>query len=249
MTDHPDWKTIGRRETIGALAAATLGCVAGCLERASLTEYESSPAGVDSSVWEETGYEPVVVESVASEREVGVGPVTEDVTAINYLTEYGKSIDAGPLGEQRTAAFVVLSTPRVEFVGREYNPVGGMSADELVAEIERAVDPLDDVQFETERTVTVLDQSTVHSRYVGEIDRFGRSVDADLHVSEAVETDDDFVATVGVYPRRLRDGELETVRTLAEGVVPAVDADANAEFDADDESVLEEAVADDHLDD
>ncbi|SFB75952.1 hypothetical protein SAMN05444422_101796 [Halobiforma haloterrestris] len=214
-----------RRTLIKGAGIGCLAALSGCLAAIGMDEHASSPAGVAADTRAETGYERTGVERLVVEEEVGPDAVSETVTVHNYLTELEKAVEVGPLVDQRAAVFTVLSTPQISLAGRQFNPVEEMSAAELVDLLESNYDDISDITFESEESVTVLGQSTTASRFTADAEFEGTDLEVDLHITEAVRTDDDLIVTIGVYPRELRSREEEHVRTLAENVVEEIDPD------------------------
>lgn len=212
-----------RRTLLSGLGVAGLTSLSGCLGLVGLARHEASPAGVNASVRNDTGYEQTAIDEFTVEREVGVSIATETVVITNYMTEHEKAVDMGPLGEQRGAVFIVLTTPQVNALGSQFNPVEDMSTDELVELVASNYDDIGSVSFVEETSVTVFDQSTTQSRYTAEASFQGQPVDVALHVSEAIETEDDLLVTVGVYPNEFDWSEEEQIFSLMDGVVPDID--------------------------
>ncbi|MWV41602.1 DUF6517 family protein [Natrialba sp. INN-245] len=212
-----------RRHLLASCGTFGLTAVAGCLGAAGLAEHEATPAGVAPATRAETGYEQTGIEEVAVEEEVEVSVYSETVVARNYLVEHEKAIGVEPLGEQRSAVFTVLTTPQVDVAGREFNPVREMSTRELVELIEGNYDDLENVEHERDDDVEILDQETTESRFSARAAFGGVPVDVNVHVSEAVETAEDWVVTIGVYPQQVAPREEDNVRSLMENVTEGVD--------------------------
>lgn len=234
-----------RRHVIAGVGSIGLASLAGCLSAAGLDKHEASPAGVDPAVREETGYEQTSVDDLRIEEEVGAVGYSEDVLVINYLTEHEKTVDMGPLGEQRGAVFVILSTPKIEIAGRNVNPVEDKSTAELVELVADNYDDIENVERVADDEATILEQTTTMSTFTGDAAFNGQSVDVNLHVTEAVETDDDLLVTIGVYPERAASREESNVRSLAEGVVEGADGVDDGGDDADESDDGESAGPDD----
>lgn len=203
---------------VGSLAAAGLAGCTGLLGDDPI-EFEASAVGASDDALEETGYEFVELEDIVIERTLEAAGQSRDVVVTNRQAEYEKAIDMGPLGEQRGALFTVLSTPQVEVLGREFNPVADMDTRELVEMVQDGYDGVRNVGPLDTSEVTVLGQETTQQRFEAEADFGGATVDVYLHVSEAVGTDEDLAVTVGAYPQQT-DGEEANVRRLMEGVDP-----------------------------
>lgn len=214
-----------RRHIIAGAGSIGLASLAGCLGLVGLDEHEASPAGVEPSVRDDTGYEQTDVDDLRVEEEVGVSPLSETVVVTNYLTEHEKAVDMGPLGEQRGATFMILSTPKISIAGRNVNPIEDKSTAELVELVADNYDDIDDVEHVEDEEVTVLEQSTTMSTFTADAEFNGSSVDVNLHVTEAVETDDDLLVTIGVYPQRVESQEEPDVRSLAEHVIEDAEGD------------------------
>ncbi len=207
-----------------ALLAGTGGLVAvgvaGCLGTIGMDEHEASPAGVAPDVREETGYEQVGVEELVIDRTVAG---SEEITVRNYLTEHEKGVELGPVGTVQAAAFVVLTSPQISIAGQELNPIAEMPSEELVELIEADFDGIDDVEHVSDGETDVLDQETTESVYEADAAFNGVTVDVNVHITESVETAEDHLVTIGVYPQQVGGVESENVRTLQGSIVEDID--------------------------
>ena len=223
---------MNRRQVLAGAGAFGLVSLSGCLGLAGLDDHEATPAGVDADTREGTGYEPVGIDDITIEESVGAGPIEESVRVVNYLTEHEKSVDMGPLGDQRGAVFLVLTTPKIGIPNYQFNPVEDMSTRELVDLVEDNYDEIDDIEHQGDDSVTILDQEITASRFSASAQFDGENIDVYLHVSQAVETDDDLLVTIGVYPQQVEFEEADNVEALMRGVVEEV---AESEVGGDDE--------------
>ena len=194
-----------------------------------VTSLESTPAGVSQAALDSTGYEAVGIEEIVTEEKVEVAGQSEVIAATSYLAEYERRVGINEVAEQATAIFGVLSTPKLELAGRTLNPVGEMSAREVVDLIGDSYESIDSIEHVSDEMITILDQSTTRSRFVAEADFAGLPIDLDIHVSEAVERGEDLLVSIGVYPRLYRGLEGDNARTLAEAITaePATEPDSN----------------------
>ena len=211
----------GRRRVLAGLSVTALGGLAGCL--GDVTEHESTPYGVEEGTAADAGYDLSEVDTVVIEEPVGIGPLGETVVAMNHVVEYEKALDMGPLGEQRGGVFVTFSTPQVSVFGREFNPVADMDTRELVDLVQDSYGGMENVERDADEEIEVLDETVEMTRFEAEATFDGSSVDVDVHVTEAVATEDDLVVTVGVYPTVLRDVEEDHTRSMVGGVASDVD--------------------------
>ena len=208
------------RRAVAATVLATLVVASGCVGFISGDEalsFEASEGSVSSSALEETGYEHSQTTDVTATQAFEVAGQSRDVTVTNYLAEYGKSVDLGILGgEQRAAVFVAFTTPKVEVLGRTFNPVGEMSNRELLGQLQSQYSSIEVGQQSGSDTVTALGTEATVERFDGRANIAGTSVDIYVHITK-IEHGDDYVVAVGVYPQRL-DGEGENVLRLVSGL-------------------------------
>ncbi|WP_254767335.1 DUF6517 family protein [Salinilacihabitans rarus] len=216
-----------RRTVIAGAGSVGLAGLAGCtsLLRDGPTTFEASPGGVAAATREETGYEETGVEDARVEREFEAAGQSATVVVINYVTEHEKAVEVGSLLRQPAAVFVVLSTPKVEVLGEEFNPVAEMSTADLVDLVGDNYDDIGDPEHDEDGTVTILDQETTRSRFTADATFAGVDLPVDLHVTEAVAADGDLLVTVGAYPRELRPVEEGNVIELMESVVGTADGE------------------------
>lgn len=219
-----------RRGVLGATALAVTSGTAGCLERIPFlgdepVKFEATAASVPDPTLQETGYEVHTVKKDVIERTFEAGGETQDVVVTNWRAEYDKAIDLssiGLTGDQRyqAAIFTALTTPKVEVLGRTFNPVAEMNAAELAEMIQERYDGIDDVQQVGEETASISGQSTTVGEFETEAELVaaGTSVDLTLHIAEAVESGDDLIVAVGGYPRAIRVQEKAPVFTLMAAV-------------------------------
>ncbi len=224
-----------RRTLLASAGAVGVAGMAGCLD--DLTEHEASAYGVREATAADAGYEPSGVDAVVIEEPVGIGPLRETVVATNYVVEYEKTVSVPVLGERRAGVFVTFATPQVSVFGREFNPVADMDTEELVELVQDSYDGLEGITHDEDDEVEVLGETAIRSRFEAEATFDGTSVDVDVHVTEAVATDDDLVVTVGVYPNALRSQEERHTLAMMGGVDPdaASTADANGAGSGDDD--------------
>lgn len=219
---------MNRRALLGGLGAVGLASLSGCLGLVGMDSHESSPAGVDSAVREETGYEQTAIDEVVVEEKVEISAYSETISVTNCKTSHEKEVEIPPIGSRRAAVFTVLTSPQIGIAGRNFNPVEDMSTTELVDIVADNYDAIDDISHEEDGEITILDETTTRSRFSADATFNGHDLEVDVHVTEAVEAGDDLLVTIGVYPQYVRDQEMDNVFALMEGV----DTDADEE-DAD----------------
>ncbi|MDS0477796.1 DUF6517 family protein [Natrinema sp. 1APR25-10V2] len=225
---------MNRRRVLAGIGTAGLAGLSGCLGVIGMANHESAPAGVEASARDDTGYEQTTVDEIGVEKEVPGGGLTGTVSVTNHMTKHEKSVDMGPLGSRRGAVFNVLTTPKVKLLGKQFNPVEEMSTKELVDLVENNYNGIENISHVEDAEVTILEETTTQSQFTADAKFDGQSVTVDLHVTKAVEADDDLLVTIGVYPEQLRMQEKSNITSLAEAVTTEVDESASSGDSSDD---------------
>lgn len=217
-----------RRELLTMGGVGVLGASAGCLDALPFVggpmSFESAPAAVPNAALEETGYDEHEIEEVVIERSFEVAGRQQDVVVTNWQSEYDKGIDlsVGPLdvGRTRAAVFTALTTPRVSVLGRTFNPVGDMAAEDLIEMVQDRYDGLDGIEHVGDADATIAGEQTTVGEFEAEADLLdaGVAVDLTIHVAEAVESGDDLILAIGAYPTVVRHEERDAVFTLIEAI-------------------------------
>jgi hypothetical protein len=221
---------VTRREVLGTTGVAIASGSAGCLDAIPFlgeepVEFEASAASVPEPTLQDTGYEAQGTEEVVIERTFEAGGETQDVVVTNWQAKYDKSVDLGETDlaadqEHRAAIFTALTTPQVNVLNQEFNPVADMDAGELAEMIQERYEGIDELQQVSEETAAVSGRSTSVGEFVTEAELVaaGATVDLTQHIAEAVESGDDLIVAVGGYPQALRSEEHESFFTLMDAV-------------------------------
>lgn len=196
---------------------ATAGCV-GVITGSEPLVLSADPVSVSASAQSEAGYEETRVTTQTLNEEVAAAGQTREVEVTNHLAEYSRTIDAGPLGSGEFARFIVVSTPAVEVVGQTFNPIGDMSARELVQQLQSQYEGLQNIQPAGERQATLLGSAETVELFSGEaeVGGSGQTVDVTINVVK-VRSGGDFLVVIGVYPTLLN-GEADRFDTMLGGV-------------------------------
>ncbi|MFB6361971.1 MAG: DUF6517 family protein [Halobacteriales archaeon] len=195
----------------------TAGCVGVLTGNEPLT-FEATPVTVAPAALEETGYEQSRTDTNQLNREFSVAGQTREVEVTNHIAEYARTVDAGPLGSEDLARFIVVSTPALEILDRTFNPVAEMSNRQLVEQVQDRYEGLQNVQSQSERTVSVLGTSATVSVFSAEATLEGtdQTIDLTLHVTR-FRHGEDFIIAIGAHPAIL-DGEPRNVDRLLKGL-------------------------------
>jgi hypothetical protein len=217
---------VTRRGFLGTTTLALAAGTAGCLDAVpfigdSPIEFRAGRASVPESVLGDTGYEEYRTEDVVVERTLEVGGQTQAVVVTNRQSEYDRAVDLGLTGQRlRAAVFTVLSTPKVNVLGRSFNPVAAMRPAEIGEMVQGRYGGMENVRQVGTATTPVAGRPTTVAAFESEAElvEAGATVDLALHISEAVEVGEDLVVAVGGYPRVLGDRERDRVFALMDAV-------------------------------
>ncbi|MFA9515878.1 DUF6517 family protein [Halopenitus sp. H-Gu1] len=216
-TDH----ATSRRRFLLASGAVGMAGLAGCTTvdvlRGEEVEFEAGTATVADAALADTGYQlrGVSAETRTQEFEVAGRPRAVQVT--NRTAEYDKAVEL--LGERYQAAvFMALATPRVELLGRSYNPIADSDSEDLAERITARYDDVSDLERGTDYTTSILGTDTTVVVYAaqGDIEGTDLTIDLELQIADPVEAGDDFVVCLAAYPESFGDGE--NVRRMMNGV-------------------------------
>lgn len=224
---HP---TVGRRGFLAGTGLVLAGALTGC-SQLSLASFAASPATVPGATLQRTGYEERSVDEQVLRQ--GFGGANRLVEVRNWVARYERplappvldALSGTPDSDQPVAVFAVLSTPRVEVGGQEFNPVGNFSAGDVLELVQNTYEGLRGVQQVDERAVTVLgtDTRAVEYRAAGGIEAGAVSADVQgvtdltVHVTDPVEHGTDFVVGLAVHPA-VASIEQETVDRLLQSI-------------------------------
>ncbi|WP_050031856.1 DUF6517 family protein [Halorubrum halophilum] len=213
---------ISRRRALAAGGAVGLASLAGCTALDVATggepaEFAAGTATVGDATLDESGYDLNDVSDETISREVEVAGQTREVRVTNTVAEYDKAVEL--FGERYQAAvFAAVTTPQIEVLGQELNPIAEFSTRERAEIILSRYEEVGDLERGSEYTTTVLDSDAEVVVYSaeGQIGGTGASTELELHIGEPVGVDDDFVLPLAAYPAAFSDGE--NVRRMMNGI-------------------------------
>lgn len=200
---------------VAAGLTATAGCV-NLITGDEPLEFSAKPVSVAENALESTGYELVQTESPTISEEFSVAGQTREVEVTNQAANYAKTVDLGPLGEYKAAMFAVFATPQIEVATKTFNPIGEMSDRQLLNTIAGRYEGLSIDGQTGSREVETFDQTVTVQKYEATATMEDQEVPIYLLLSR-FKHDEDYLVTVGGYPRRL-DEEEENVYTLIKNV-------------------------------
>ncbi|MFC6717627.1 DUF6517 family protein [Natrialbaceae archaeon GCM10025810] len=226
---------MNRRSFVAALAVGSVGSLAGCSEfLAEATTFSASPATVSAEALESAGYEYEGTEELVESKEVA----GREVEATNYISEFSRDIDLGPLeidtGDAKAGVFAVVTTPKVSVAGKNFNPIGEMSNEEVVELVQDQYERLSVDGSSGEREVDAFGKPIDVETFEGEATLAGeQGVDVLIDVSKP-DHDDDHLVLLGVYPDRVPE-EADRIDTLIEGLEHGDDVDVDIDGADEDE--------------
>lgn len=208
---------VSRRSVLAASVPALVAVTAGCSAVfGSGAEFAAETATVSADARSGTGYQEVAVEDVVIERTFEAADQERTVEVTNRVARYERRVDLPALPAQRAAVFVALTSPKIEILGRTFNPIGEMSNRELLALVQERYTGIEVGDRVGEHGATMLGRSTTIEKFEGSATLAGASVDTYIHVTR-VEHEGDFVVALSVYPNQLG-GEDDTVARMVEGI-------------------------------
>lgn len=209
----------GRRQALVAITVGVLMTTAGCgfLTGSEPLRISASPATVSDQALQATGYEEVAVQEQVVERNFSVAGQTRTVEVTNQLAKYERQIDLGPLGSRRAGVFVAFTSPEVSVLGQTFNPIAGMTTQELVTRFESQYESLSVGSKVGSRSITVLGQARTVDRYEGTAMLGGQQVEVYIEVTAVFKHGSDYVVALAVYPQQSTESP-ERVKTLLQGL-------------------------------
>lgn len=199
---------------------AATGALAGCTGRltAEGAAFAAAGATLPPEVQSATGYTHHRTEDSTVAQQFSRFGIARTVKVTNVVAEYDRAIELSLLGQRLQAAvFATLATPKVRVLGREYNPVAGMSTAEIAALVQERYDDFDVAGARETYAWSVAGRDATVTRFDAEAQLLavGRSVDVHLYVSRAVDAGADFVVTVAAHPRAFGRQERTVQRLMA----------------------------------
>ncbi|MFB6233145.1 MAG: DUF6517 family protein [Haloarculaceae archaeon] len=211
-----------------ALAASTAGCGAIPFLGSEPLTFEATQATVPASAREGTGYEEQGIKENVIERTFSVAGQSQDVVVTNYQAKYDKAISVSDMvgrdlpseRSARAAVFTVLSTPQVSVLGRSFNPIKDMDSSELAKRVGKNFESVENLEQVGEESATVAGKETTAGEFSADaqLSEAPTTIKLALHITEAVGVGNDFIVTVGGYPRKVEAIERENVFSMMEAV-------------------------------
>ncbi|WP_254536458.1 DUF6517 family protein [Halomarina litorea] len=210
-----------RRRVLGGAGAGVVASLAGCLDvitGSDSLQFSASAATVAEASLSETGYSHHRTEEIPVERTFETAGQSRTVEVTNVSAEYDRTVEIPTVGRFQAAVFAALSTPKVEVLGKSFNPVADMSTDDIARMVQERYENVRDLRRRGSSTVAVLGTDTEVAEYVGAATLVdgNAQVDVTMLVSEPVAAGADFVVCVGAYPRLF--DERASITTLMRGV-------------------------------
>jgi len=208
---------IQNRRGAAAIALAVLMVTAGCgFLSGSTTSFSADKATVSDSAASESGYEEVKIEAQNVSREFSAAGQSREVNVTNWLAQYDRQVDLGPLGERRAGVFAAFSTPAVEILGQTFNPIDDMSDRDIIERFQENYQSVNVGQQVDSADIETLNKSAEVNKYEGTAEIGGSEVDVYIHLSK-FRHGDDFIVALAIYPQDL-DGEEERAMTMYRGL-------------------------------
>lgn len=202
---------MNRKITI--LAVVALVALSGCM--GASTTYNAPPPEIDAEVTEEYNYEHQDTEEININNTIDVESVDEDIEITSWISMYNKDFSTEgvqtDMDVDGPALYAILSTPSVELVGQELNPLVMEPTEEVLDyaaenadddfEVHEKVDEINATSEATGEDITVekFDATFYMSEYDMELDGY--------IMTTVIPTDDAVLVTIGGYPEMMDEEE------------------------------------------
>jgi hypothetical protein len=206
------------RNLLAGVLVAALVVTSGCTGVLSgPVTFSASEATVSDAALEETGYQHNRTDKMEVSRTFTAAGQSKEVEVTNWISEYHQRAGLPGVGEQKVAVFATFASPKVEVLGKSFNPLSKYDNRQLAERFTTQLDSVNDVRKVGSRNRTMLGQSTEVTKFEASVQTTaGIEFDAYIHVTK-VEHGDDFVVALAVYPEKLS-GQSDKVGRLLDGV-------------------------------
>ena len=206
------------RNLLAGVLVAALVVTSGCTGVLSgPVTFSASEATVSDAALEETGYQHNRTDKMEVSRTFTAAGQSKEVEVTNWISEYHQKAGLPGVGEKKVAVFATFASPKVEVLGKSFNPLSKYDNRQLAERFTTQLDSVNDVRKVDSRNRTMLGQSTEVTKFEASVQTTtGVEFDAYIHVTK-VEHGDDFVVALAVYPQKLS-GQSDKVGRLLDGV-------------------------------
>jgi len=206
------------RNLLAGVLVAALVVTSGCTGVLSgPVTFSASEATVSDAALEETGYQHNRTDKMEVSRTFTAAGQSKEVEVTNWISEYHQEAGLPGVGEKKVAVFATFASPKVEVLGKSFNPLSKYDNRQLAERFTTQLDSVNDVRKVDSRNRTMLGQSTEVTNFEASVQTTaGIEFDAYIHVTK-VEHGDDFVVALAVYPQKLS-GQSDKVGRLLDGV-------------------------------
>ncbi|UPV73840.1 DUF6517 family protein [Halorussus limi] len=206
------------RRAVAGVSLAVLLVLGGCTGFLSgPVTFSATEATVSDAALEDTGYQHNSTEKMEVSRTFSAAGQSKEVGVTNWISEYHQRVGLPGVGQQKVAVFATFTSPKVEILGKSFNPLEKYDDRQLAQQFTSQLDSVSGVRQVSSQNRTMLGKTTEVSKFEASVTTAtGIEFDAYLHVTK-VEHQGDFVVAVGVYPQKLP-GQEQKVYRLIRGV-------------------------------
>ncbi|WP_128478274.1 DUF6517 family protein [Halorussus pelagicus] len=206
------------RRAVASVSLAVLLVLGGCTGFLSgPVSFAASQATVSDDALEETGYQHNSTKAMNVSRTFEGAGQSKEVKVTNWISEYHQRVGLPGVGDQKVAVFATFASPKVEILGKSFNPLEKYDDRQLAQQFTSQLDSVRGIEQVDSQNRTMLGKTTRVSKFKGSVTTaMGIEFDAYLHVTK-VEHEGDFVVAIGVYPQKLP-GQDQKVYRLIRGV-------------------------------
>ncbi|MFC7080367.1 DUF6517 family protein [Halorussus caseinilyticus] len=206
------------RSAVAGVLVAALVLASGCTGVLSgPVTFAASEATVGDAALQETGYEHNSTEKMEVSRTFSAAGQSKEVEVTNWISEYHQRVGLPGVGDQKVAVFATFASPKVEVLGKSFNPLGKYDNRQLAEQFTSQLKSVEDVRKVSTQNRTMLGKTTEVTKFEATVTTAtGIQFDAAVHVTK-VEHEGDYVIALAVYPQKLP-GQEEKVYRLLRGV-------------------------------
>lgn len=199
--------------TTAVVSAGCLGFVTG--EEPLVVAAEEATVPEDALL--ATGYQLKRREPQTIYEEVSAAGQSREVEATNHVVTYRKAAALPAVGSIDPSVFAIVTTPVVEIVGQELNPVGELSRQEILELVSGEYGSISSPTEIGSSTVSMVETETAVTAFTADSTVEGQTIEVIAHVGTA-RSADDFVVGVAIYPEQFRSTEEPTSLSLYEAI-------------------------------
>ena len=133
------------RNLLAGVLVAALVVTSGCTGVLSgPVTFSASEATVSDAALEETGYQHNRTDKMEVSRTFTAAGQSKEVEVTNWISEYHQEAGLPGVGEKKVAVFATFASPKVEVLGKSFNPLSKYDNRQLAERFTTQLDSVND---------------------------------------------------------------------------------------------------------